>query len=69
MQDFVERRGFLALFTLSAIPNPFFDVAGLTAGALQYPPHRYWIAVALGKSVVYTVIATVGERLFNLFSP
>ena len=62
----LDRRGFLTLFLLSAVPNPLFDVAGLTAGSLGYSPWRYWLAVALGKSVVYTVLALGGQALIPL---
>lgn len=61
-----ERRAFLTLFVLSAIPNPLFDVAGLTAGSLGYSPWRYWLAVAMGKSLVYTVLALGGQTLVPL---
>lgn len=57
----MDRHGFLTLFLLSAIPNPLFDVAGLTAGSLRYSPARYWLAVALGKSLVYTTLALGGQ--------
>ena len=59
----LHRRGFLTLFLLSAVPNPLFDVAGLTAGSLGYSPWRYWLAVALGKSVVYVALALGGQAL------
>lgn len=64
----MNRHGFLTLFLLSAIPNPFFDVAGLTAGSLRYSPVRYWLAVALGKSVVYVSLALGGQALLGRFS-
>jgi len=60
----MDRHGFLTLFLLSAIRNPLFDVAGLTAGSLKYSPVRYWLAVALGKSVVYITLALGGQALF-----
>ena len=62
----LDRRGFLTLFLLSAVPNPLFDVAGLTAGSLGYSPWRYWLAVALGKSVVYVALALGGQALIPL---
>jgi membrane protein DedA with SNARE-associated domain len=61
-----ERRAFLTLFLLSAVPNPLFDVAGLTAGSVGYSPLRYWLAVAAGKSVVYIVLALGGQALVPL---
>ncbi|MGE3912066.1 MAG: VTT domain-containing protein [Chloroflexota bacterium] len=64
----VNRHAFLTLFLLSVIPNPLFDVAGLTAGSLRYSPARYWLAVALGKSCVYTALAVGGQTLAPLFT-
>ena len=31
----MRRRGWLLLFLMAFIPNPFFDLAGVTAGALR----------------------------------
>lgn len=62
----IDGHGFLTLFVLSAIPNPLFDVAGITAGSLGFSPWRYWLAVALGKSLVYTVLAVGGRVLLPL---
>jgi membrane protein YqaA with SNARE-associated domain len=59
----VGRHGFVTLLLLSAVPNPLFDVAGLAAGSLGFSPVRYWIAVTLGKSVDYTVLALAGQSL------
>ena len=65
----MDRHGFLTLFLLSAIPNPLFDVAGLTAGSLRYSPVRYWLAVASGKSIVYISLALGGQALLTYFGP
>lgn len=53
-------RAFVVLFALSAPPNPAFDVAGITAGAMGLP---YWIflsAVFLARLVRFGVIALFG---------
>jgi membrane protein YqaA with SNARE-associated domain len=53
-------RAFVVLFALSAPPNPAFDVAGLTAGAMGLP---YWIflsAVFLARLVRFGIVAFVG---------
>jgi len=47
----VRRRGDLALFLLSAVPNPLFDLAGIAAGGLRFPWPRFLVAVWLGKTV------------------
>jgi membrane protein YqaA with SNARE-associated domain len=66
LHGYLHRRGFLTLFVLSAVPNPLFDVAGLTAGSLGYSPWRYWLAVALGKSLVYVTLALGGQYVIPL---
>jgi len=63
LRGWMAQYGFFGLLLLSAIPNPMFNAAGLTAGSLGYPAHRYWVAVALGKSLNYSVIALVGHAL------
>ena len=53
-------RAFVVLFALSAPPNPAFDVAGLTAGAMGLP---YWIflsAVFLARLVRFGIGAFFG---------
>ncbi|MFQ3631614.1 VTT domain-containing protein [Roseiflexus sp.] len=53
-------RAFFVLFALSAPPNPAFDVAGITAGAMGLP---YWIflgAVFLARLVRFGIIALFG---------
>lgn len=49
-------RGALAIFVLSAIPNPAFDIVGLAAGGLRYPIPRFLVLVFLGKVVKSTGI-------------
>jgi hypothetical protein len=41
-------------------------VAGLAAGSLGYSVWRYWLAVALGKSLVYMALALGGQALVPL---
>jgi membrane protein DedA with SNARE-associated domain len=65
LRALVGERAFLTLFLLAAIPNPLFDAAGMTAGSLGYSPWRYWLAVALGKSIVYTTLALGGQALLR----
>src|SRR3990172_12234766 len=37
LASWVQRRGSLAIFGLALIPNPFFDLGGIAAGALRMP--------------------------------
>jgi membrane protein YqaA with SNARE-associated domain len=54
-------RAFAALLLLSAPPNPAFDVAGLTAGAMGLPYWLFFVAVFLGRLVrTATVLSVAG---------
>ena len=45
IERWMQRRGGLVLFLVSAIPNPLFDLAGIAAGTLRYPVWRFLLAV------------------------
>jgi len=51
--------GFVTLTVLSAIPNPFFELAGLTAGATRMNFWRFMIAVLIGKNIRGLLLAFV----------
>lgn len=59
----MERYGMPTLFTLSVIPNPLFEIAGLTAGATRYSFWRFMGAVTPGKVIRGLLLAYIGERL------
>jgi membrane protein YqaA with SNARE-associated domain len=59
LRIFMRRNGLLAIFLLSAVPNPIFDVGGMIAGALKMPLWQFLIASALGKTIRFTVTAFV----------
>ncbi len=56
-------RAFLVLFLLSAPPNPAFDVAGLTAGAMGLPFWLFASSVFLGRLIRIGIIALFGAQL------
>jgi membrane protein YqaA with SNARE-associated domain len=60
MVGFVERRGSLTLFILSAVINPFFYPAALAAGALRFGIWRYTFICLLGKSIKGITVAAAG---------
>ena len=62
LQDWMSRHGFLTIFTLSAIPNPIFDLAGVAAGMSRFPISRFLLASFLGKSVKGLAIALAGSQ-------
>lgn len=53
-------RAFLALFLLSAPPNPAFDVAGILAGAMGLPFWMFFLAVFLGRIIRIGLVTYFG---------
>ena len=60
MLRWVERRGSLTLFVLSAVLNPFFYPAALAAGALRFGLVRYFFICWGGKTIKGISIAALG---------
>ena len=56
----LKRWGPLAVFVLALIPNPAFDIAGITAGALHMPVWQFLAAAWLGKSLRFILLAALG---------
>ncbi len=56
-------RAWLVLFLLSAPPNPFFDVAGLTAGSLGVPFSVFFTATFAGRIIKLLIFAELGRGL------
>jgi uncharacterized membrane protein YdjX (TVP38/TMEM64 family) len=68
VKGWMQKRGFLTIFILAAIPNPIFDMAGMAAGALHFPLWKFLVSCWMGKTVKATVIALLGSGFFNLIS-
>ena len=60
MMRLMERRGFIALFVLSAVLNPFFYPAALAAGALRFGVRRYFLICFIGKTIKGLTVAYAG---------
>jgi membrane protein YqaA with SNARE-associated domain len=58
-------RAFIILFVLSAPPNPFFDVAGLTAGSLGVPFWIFATATFLGRIIKMLFFAGLGQQFLS----
>lgn len=56
----VDKKGSLTLFVLSAVINPFFYPAGLAAGALRFGIKRYFFISWGGKTVKGIMVAMAG---------
>jgi membrane protein YqaA with SNARE-associated domain len=62
LENWMRRYGALTIFVLSIIPNPFFDLAGIAAGALHYPVWRFLLVCFLGKTVKGLALAFAGAQ-------
>lgn len=60
IQPLVNKYGGYAIILLAAIPNPFFDLAGIAAGGLKMPMVRFLIFVWIGQLIKMTVFALAG---------
>lgn len=67
VKPWIERRGFLTIFVLSAIPNPLFDLAGIAAGMARFPVTKFLVACWLGKTLKALVIAYLGKLSIGWF--
>jgi len=66
VKSWMERRGMATMFTLSAIPNPLVDVAGVAAGAVRMPLSHFYMSVLPGKIVKNLYLATGGLAVAEL---
>ncbi len=64
----MRRYGLVALFALAAIPNPFFDMAGIVAGAMRLPVTHYLLATGAGKLVKFVIIAYLGATFADILN-
>lgn len=56
----MRKRGAIIVFLVSAIPNPFFDVVGVTAGAVRFPLWLFLIVCWAGKVLKDLGFALIG---------
>jgi membrane protein DedA with SNARE-associated domain len=56
----MDHYGFWTLLTLAAVPNPAFELAGLTAGASRMNFVRFMLAVLIGKNIRGLLLAFLG---------
>ena len=61
----MDRYGFATLLVLSAIPNPTFELAGITAGASRMNFWRFMLAVLIGQNIRGLALAFPGPAVAN----
>jgi membrane protein YqaA with SNARE-associated domain len=67
LSQWMQRNGFLTVLLLSAIPNPFFDLAGAIAGALKLPVKKFLFWCWIGETIKMTLFAYSGAFSLSLF--
>lgn len=65
IHPWVERYGGWAILVLSAIPNPFFDIAGVAAGIAKMPVRTFLLFTWVGQVIKMTLFAAAGHYSIN----
>jgi uncharacterized membrane protein YdjX (TVP38/TMEM64 family) len=65
MEGWMKRYGNWAILVLAFIPNPFFDMAGMIAGALRMNVLRFWFWCWLGKILKMILFAYGGASILH----
>lgn len=63
----MKRNGNLTILFLAALPNPFFDLTGIAAGALKMPVFRFLFWCFVGVTIKMTVFAFLGSASLPKF--
>ncbi|KFD55930.1 hypothetical protein M513_03054 [Trichuris suis] len=67
----IEKVGFLAILVCASIPNPLFDLAGITCGHFLVPFWKFFGSTLIGKAIIKThiqkffVIVAFSEQHFE----
>lgn len=67
-KPWVDKYGGWAIMVLSAIPNPFFDVAGIAAGIAKMRMRTFLFSTWIGQIVKMTSFALAGKYSIELFT-
>ena len=63
VDEWMDKRGFITLLVLAAVPNPIVAFANITAGATGMPFIKFYTAVTIGKTIRSLVLAGIGVWL------
>jgi membrane protein YqaA with SNARE-associated domain len=61
VQPWVQKWGAWAVLIMAAIPNPFFDLAGVAAGTLKMPVWKFLINCWIGQMIKMSFFAFAGS--------
>lgn len=60
IENWMRKYGDVTILVLALIPNPAFDAAGMTAGVLKMPIHKFLIYCFIGKTLKMLAFAYGG---------
>jgi len=68
LSEWMQKNGPLTILVLAAIPNPFFDLAGMMAGALKMPVHIFFFWCWIGVTIKMFLFSYLGDAIiYRLF--
>lgn len=59
-KQWMRKASDLMIFSLAVVPNPLADLGGIVAGALKIPVWRFFLVCWIGKSLRFTLLASLG---------
>ena len=68
VKPLVDKYGGWTIMVLSAIPNPFFDIAGIAAGIAKMPIQIFLLFTWIGQLIKMTLFALAGHYSITLIS-
>lgn len=68
VKPWLDKYGGWAIMVLSAIPNPFFDVAGIAAGMAKMPVQTFLLFIWIGQLIKMTIFALAGKYSIHLLT-
>ena len=68
IKPWVDKYGGWAIMVLSAIPNPFFDIAGIAAGIAKMPIQTFLLFTLIGQLIKMTLFALAGHYSITLIT-
>lgn len=69
IRRWMERYGVWVILGMAVVPNPVFDIAGVTAGILRIPLWMFLLAAWIGNVLKATVVALACAGTINVLSP
>jgi membrane protein DedA with SNARE-associated domain len=68
IHPWVEKYGGWAILVFSAIPNPFFDIAGIAAGMVKMPLRTFLLFTWIGQMIKMFMFALAGKYSIHWIS-